>query len=84
MGVKTKDLNISMDTQTKMESKEEHVLELFFNSSKYWHFDNLLKKANISRSQLAQWLKKFEKWERYTCVCYTLDEFIEVINLIYS
>lgn len=50
-----------MDIQTKMESKEEQVLEPFLNSSKHWHFDELLEKANISRSQLVQWLKKFQK-----------------------
>ena len=50
-----------MDIQTNMKSKEEQVLEPFFNSPRHWHFDELLKKADISRSQLAQWLKKFEK-----------------------
>ena len=54
-------LNISMYTQTNMESKEEQVLEPFFNSPKHWHFDELLKKADISRAQLVRWLKKFEK-----------------------
>ncbi|MEA2036770.1 MAG: nucleotidyltransferase domain-containing protein [Nanoarchaeota archaeon] len=44
-----------------MESKEEQVLEPFFNSPKHWHFDELLKKADISRSQLTQWLKKFKE-----------------------
>ena len=44
-----------------MESKEEQALEPFFNSPKYWHFDELLQKADISRSQLVQWLKKFHK-----------------------
>lgn len=42
-----------------MRSKEEIVLEPFFNSSKHWHFDELLKRTKISRSQLSQWLKKF-------------------------
>ena len=42
-----------------MRSKEELVLEPFFNSSKYWHFDELLGKTNVSRSQLSQWLQKF-------------------------
>lgn len=58
---KNKDLNINMDTQTKMESKEEQVLGPFFNSPKHWHFDELLEKADISRSQLVKWLKKFQK-----------------------
>ncbi len=44
-----------------MESKEEQVLELFFNSSRHWHFDELLEKARISRPQLSIWLKKLEK-----------------------
>lgn len=48
-----------MDIQTNMKSKEEAVLEPFFNSPKHWHFDELLKAANVSRSQLSQWLKKF-------------------------
>ena len=50
-----------MDIQTNMNSKEEEVLEPFFNSARYWHFDELLKTAGISRSQLSLWLKKFEK-----------------------
>ena len=55
----SKTLNSSMDTQTNMRSKEELVLEPFFNSSKYWHFDELLEKTNVSRSQLSKWLQKF-------------------------
>jgi len=47
-----------MDNQTNMRSKEDAVLEPFFNSSKHWHFDELLKATRISRSQLSQWLKK--------------------------
>ena len=43
-----------------MKSKEESVLELFFNSSKHWHFEEILEKNDISRPQLARWLKKFE------------------------
>ena len=35
------------------------ALEPFFNSSRYWHFDELLERTMISRSQLSQWLKKF-------------------------
>jgi predicted nucleotidyltransferase len=57
----TKHLNNGMDIQTIMRNKEDLVLEPFFNSSQYWHFDELLRKTAISRSQLAQWLKKFEK-----------------------
>ena len=45
-----------------MESKKSTVLEPFFNSSKQWHFDELLRITHISRSQLAMWLKKFVAW----------------------
>jgi len=44
-----------------MNSKEDKVLELFFNSSKHWHFDELLKKSGLSRSRLSAWLKRFQK-----------------------
>ena len=42
-----------------MRSKEERVLELFFNeSSRRWHFEQVLKKANVSRSNAVKWLAK--------------------------
>lgn len=44
-----------------MESKEEKILELFYSSPKHWRFEEILKKVKISRPQLAQWLKKFDK-----------------------
>lgn len=44
-----------------MRSKEELVLEPFFNSPKHWHFDELHKKIGISKPQLSSWLKKFVK-----------------------
>lgn len=44
-----------------MISKEDNVIELFFNSSRYWHFNELLEKSGLSRSRLSEWLKKFEK-----------------------
>ena len=44
-----------------MESKEDYALEPFFNSPRHWHFEEILKKAKISRPQLAHWLEKFEK-----------------------
>ena len=44
-----------------MDSKEEPILELFYNSSKHWHFEEIRKAAKISRTQLVQWLKKFER-----------------------
>ncbi|MBI4918591.1 nucleotidyltransferase domain-containing protein [archaeon] len=44
--------------------KEENVLELFFNEpSKHWHFEEILRKANISRPQVNNWLKKLIKEE---------------------
>jgi predicted nucleotidyltransferase len=46
-----------------MKSKEEDVLKLFYNSGKHWHFEELLKVAGISRRQLTNWLKRFEKEE---------------------
>jgi predicted nucleotidyltransferase len=43
-----------------MKSKEETMLELFFNEpSKEWHFEELLKEAKIARSKGTSWLKKF-------------------------
>ena len=44
-----------------MRSKEEQVIEPFFNSLKHWHFDELHKKLDISKPQLSFWLKKLEK-----------------------
>jgi len=44
-----------------MRSKEEQVLEPFFNSLQYWHFDELLAKVHISKPQLSLWLKRYEK-----------------------
>ncbi|MBI2559469.1 nucleotidyltransferase domain-containing protein [Candidatus Woesearchaeota archaeon] len=44
-----------------MKSKEESVLELFYGSSRHWHFNEIMKKAGISRPRLAQWLNKFER-----------------------
>jgi predicted nucleotidyltransferase len=42
--------------------KEKKVLELFFNEpSKYWHFEKIIKAAQISRPQASSWLKKFIK-----------------------
>ena|SRR3989338_3583881 len=44
-----------------MQDKQNKVLGLFFNKPKHWHFNELLEDAQISRPQLAQWLKVFEK-----------------------
>ena len=45
-----------------MESKENRVLELFFDSpTKEWHFKDILKSAKIARSKADGWLKRFVK-----------------------
>ncbi|MFH0978950.1 MAG: nucleotidyltransferase domain-containing protein [Candidatus Woesearchaeota archaeon] len=44
-----------------MRSKEDKVLELFFNYPKQWHFEELLEQAQIGRPQLAKWLIAFQK-----------------------
>lgn len=44
-----------------MRSKEEKVLEPFFNLPKYWHFEELHRVTSISKPQLSHWLKKYEK-----------------------
>jgi len=45
-----------------MESKEEKVLELFFdNPTKEWHFEEILREAKIARSKADGWLKRFAK-----------------------
>ena len=48
---------------TKMHSKKDALLELFFNSPQQWHFEELGKKAKLSRPQLSRWLKVLEKEE---------------------
>ena len=48
--------------ETIMKSKEEKVLELFFESpTREWHFEEILKEAKITRSKADGWLKKFLK-----------------------
>lgn len=40
-------------------NKEERILELFYNeSSKHWHFEQILKAVNISRSNAVKWLAR--------------------------
>ncbi len=47
-----------------MESKEEQVLQLFFeNPTKEWHFEEILREAKITRSKADRWLKEFIKEE---------------------
>lgn len=45
-----------------MRSKQESVIELFFNNpTRQWHFEEILKEAKITRSKSNKWLKKFVK-----------------------
>ena len=45
-----------------MKSKEESIIELFFeNPTKEWHFEEIVKEVKIARSKADSWLKKFHK-----------------------
>lgn len=45
-----------------MASKEEKILELFFEEpTKHWHFENIMKTAKVSRAKAGKWLKKLAK-----------------------
>ena len=45
-----------------MESKEEDIIELFYEEpTKEWHFEEIVKKAKITRSKADRWLKRFIK-----------------------
>ena len=44
-----------------MKSKEDNVWNLFFNTPKHWHFDELAGKSGLSRDRLNYWLKRFVK-----------------------
>jgi predicted nucleotidyltransferase len=46
---------------TKMASKENELLEQFFNSQRHWHFEELRRLVKIGKPQLARWLKLFER-----------------------
>lgn len=47
---------------TIMESKEEEIMELFFQEpTREWHFEEIVKEAKIARSKSDRWLKKFIK-----------------------
>ncbi len=47
---------------TIMESKEEDIIELFYEEpTKEWHFEEIVKNAKITRSKADRWLKKFIK-----------------------
>jgi predicted nucleotidyltransferase len=55
--MRSETFNNSIDNHTIMESRKDDVLEPFFNSLKYWHFNELLESTKLSRSQLSGWLK---------------------------
>ena len=43
-------------------SKEEDILELFFNEpTKHWHFSKIKDKVPIADNKISKWLKKFQK-----------------------
>jgi len=43
-------------------SKEMEVIELFFNNpTKQWHFEEIVKEADLTRSKTDKWLKRFAK-----------------------
>lgn len=55
-------INLLPFTGSIMKSKENQVLELFYNyPTKNWHFKDLKKELSIADSKLANWLKKFQK-----------------------
>ncbi|MBI3032166.1 nucleotidyltransferase domain-containing protein [Candidatus Woesearchaeota archaeon] len=45
-----------------MESKEKKLLQLFFEEpTREWHFEEILREAEITRSKADRWLKQFIK-----------------------
>lgn len=44
-------------------SKEEQILELVLENSplQHWHFEEIVKKTNITRAAINKWLKKYQK-----------------------
>ncbi len=45
-----------------MRSKEEKILNLFFNQpTKEWHFEEIIKEGHIARSKADSWLKKLRR-----------------------
>jgi hypothetical protein len=47
-------------TKMGMPSKEDNVLELFFNeSSKHWHFEEIVKQSKLTRDKVNKWIRKF-------------------------
>ncbi len=48
-------------------SKEANILDLFYNeSSKQWHFDDIVKESRLSRDKVNKWLKRLVKEEVIT------------------
>jgi len=44
-----------------MKSKEDNLLELFFNyPAKHWHFKEIKEKVDISDTKLVKWLNRFK------------------------
>lgn len=45
-----------------MQSKQDRIIGLFFNqSTREWHFEEILREAEITRSKAIKWLKWFVK-----------------------
>jgi predicted nucleotidyltransferase len=45
-----------------MRSKEDEILELFFNyPSRYWHFKDIKRETGMADSKISNWLKKLQK-----------------------
>lgn len=42
-------------------TKQDIVLELFFNSPRHWHFEEIRKKSKLSRGRLNHWLNALQK-----------------------
>lgn len=42
-------------------AKQDIVLELFFNSPRHWHFEEIRKKSKLSRGRLNHWLNALQK-----------------------
>lgn len=58
-----KPLNISMHNHTTMERKENVKFLFFNNSTKQWHFNELVEKSKLSRAQVNEWIKLLLKEE---------------------
>jgi predicted nucleotidyltransferase len=45
-----------------MKTKEDQIIRLFFEEpTREWHFEEILKEANIARSKADRWLKRFAR-----------------------